>query len=525
MIDSNLRRVSERLFLAMALTGSESVLAQTSPAPTSPVGPPIGLVEAVRLTLARQPGIQLAEQRVLFLDGSLQASLAPFDVQFGSTLLASRERFPVNPTIGGGNVADLKQSAVDYRLDATKLFKSGLSVSPFTELTRRGDTGNPFKDSGSTVGFTIRQPLLRGRGQSGLAAASRSVGLEREASLFDVRQTASLSVLETVDAYWDYVASLKRLTIARESEERFVDLQKGAVRLRDAGEVAAVDINQLSANIARRRIARLDAEQSVYATKIRLGLVAGLDPREMIALGEPSDSFPEASNPPSTSDLQGLIRTATQRRPDIAAARQRVRASEVSVGASENATRPTLDLLMGGSYSSLINADGFGDSYRPLAGNVSGPSVTASLVFGFPFGNRAAQGRLAENQSLFRQYTIILADLERTAAAQVAIALNGVVQSAARASAATESTRLYREALASERQRLSLGLNTVLDVITTEDRLNESLIEALAASLDFAQAVARLRFETGTLEGAAGPGYEITLKSLVTPPPSGPEAR
>ena len=109
-------------------------------------------------------------------------------------------------------------------------------------------------------------------------------------------------------------------------------------------------------------------------------------------------------------------------------------------------------------------------------------------------------------------------DLERRIGAQVALAWNNLTKSAARVEAARDARNQYRDALASERQRQQLGLSTLLDVITTEDRFNDALTEEVSAEVAYAEAVAVLRFETGTLLRLNGSSYEVDLAQLTTPP-------
>jgi hypothetical protein len=55
-------------------------------------------------------------------------------------------------------------------------------------------------------------------------------------------------------------------------------------------------------------------------------------------------------------------------------------------------------------------------------------------------------------------------------------------------------------------------------VVLIEDRLTRSLLDEIAATLRYASALARLRFETGTLVAGAAPAFEVTAETLMTVP-------
>jgi len=508
-----LRRDAFALFsVSLTFLLASETLAQSSTPQT------VSLIDMVRATIERQPGIKLAEEQVRFVEGSLQSALGAFDVQFGSALSRTRERLPLPSFAQDAGLIESATDSLGVQFEASRLFKSGLGVTSSLRLANRDSNNVPGLENRSRISFVVRQPLLRGRGEGGFAAFWRTVGLERDATVKDLRHAVARSVRETADAYWLYLAQLQRLEIARESEGRFGDLQKSSELLLEAREVAAVDIRQLTANVARRRISRLQGEQAVFHARVRLGLSAGLEATALASLGDPADSFPATETDLVSTTAPVLVEIALSRRDDFRAARLRQLSAGVALGAAQNASRPALDLVLETGYDGLSERGGLPGFLAPLSENLKGPSASASVVFAWPTKNRTALGRLAENRAILRQSEITLADAERHIGARVSLALNNLTQSAARVTAAREACRLFRETLAAERQRLQLGISSVLDVINTEDRLNESLLEAVSADLDYAQSVVALRFETGTLLGSSDLGNEVDLIGLTTPP-------
>ena len=59
--------------------------------------------------------------------------------------------------------------------------------------------------------------------------------------------------------------------------------------------------------------------------------------------------------------------------------------------------------------------------------------------------------------------------------------------------------RLFERAVINEEKKLRAGTSTLLDVISQRDRLTSARQSQVSAHLALALALARLRFETGTL--------------------------
>ncbi len=89
--------------------------------------------------------------------------------------------------------------------------------------------------------------------------------------------------------------------------------------------------------------------------------------------------------------------------------------------------------------------------------------------------------------------------IHRQIGANVPIALDALTRGAQQLERATEAVRLFQRAVENEEKKLRAGSSTLLDVISQGDRLTAAQQSQVLAHLDLAVAVARLRFETGTL--------------------------
>jgi outer membrane protein TolC len=130
---------------------------------------------------------------------------------------------------------------------------------------------------------------------------------------------------------------------------------------------------------------------------------------------------------------------------------------------------------------------------------VKGPDATAGVRYEFAPRNNAAAGQLAQTEAAIRQAELRAADTARTIAAAVSVALSGVRNAGLRLDKATESVNAFQAALDGEREKYRLGFGSLVDILTTEDRLTSALLVQVQARLDEAVELAYLRQATGTL--------------------------
>jgi outer membrane protein len=127
------------------------------------------------------------------------------------------------------------------------------------------------------------------------------------------------------------------------------------------------------------------------------------------------------------------------------------------------------------------------------------PFTSANLTFDLPFGNHAALGRARQAQASASKSLVQAADLNRTIAENVANA-NGLVRTLGAAIREhTQAVRFQQQALDGALERLKIGDVTVLDTITTEQDLTQGRLSLVRDQQAYMSALARLKFETGTL--------------------------
>lgn len=468
----------------------------------------LSLVETVRSTLANHPNLRIQQQQVNITRGLRQEASATFDTTFGSSVKRDTSNSPLTRLEESG----LPNPALDSRtsglintdLYAGKLFRNGISVSPVLDLNRNTDNMSQATGvSTSHMGIVVTLPMLRGRGRSIVAAQEHAAGLEVDASLYDLNHLLSQLILNTASSYWGLVAARKNLEIAWDAESRGKVYVDNVQTLIDAGHAPRSDINEVEANRAQRSAALIAAEQQVEAAKQQLALDLGFRADQMFDVPDPSDDFPDPQGQPEPSGkpaaIQEYIGEALNRRADLMAARVRERENLALIKPAEDQGRPQWDLNLGTGFSGLQEGLNFTQFLSSPWSRIGGADLTVGFTYSFAPKNNSARGKMLEAKSRAEQTSLLTGDTARKISAGVVVAINAVRNSMEQLKEAHNSVNAYQSALSGEKEKYRLGIGSVVNILTIEDKLNQASLTEVQAKLAYALALVQLRFATGTL--------------------------
>ena len=475
----------------------------------------LGLLEAVRMTLAHDPNIAIQESRLQSSRGALAFAAGAFDPVVGSTLTQEDSRTPESPTSSD------ESRTLHNTLSVSKQFRSGLSIQPQLDLLRSDDVtaGTGAVNTGS-IKFVIRQPLLRGRGRTSADAEELAAEREVAASGLDLRFTVAQRIQTVAAQYWAVESAARNLEVLRQTEESSRTLMENTRKLIEADQVPAADLVQLEANLAFTESARIGGERQLFLARQELGREIGLDAAEIERLPLPADPFPairfEAVPPPA--EAGPFIAEAVRLRADLRAARERQAGVEIRRTAAVNALKPQLDLLLTPSYSGLSSGADALNFFSPLYRNVPGASASVGLSLSLPLWNHKAEGALAQVEASLRQSALAVDLLVKGAGANVPSALDAVRRNALQLEKSRDAVRLFERAVANEEKKLKGGSSTLLDVINQRDRLTSARQAEVSSQLALALSLLDLRFTTGTLVGEEGDADSLQTARLTTLP-------
>ena len=477
------------------------------------------LLDAVRMAIGLNPAVLLQTEQTKFYRGAYDAAGGPFDTLLKGDIARDDQRLSLtksNQALAGGETESVTRTT-SYTLGLQQQLRTGTVLSLGGGMTRSDENLlQVFPENRSSVSFQVVQPLFRGRGSSAAdVTGEKAAGKQYEASLQDLYFTINRNVLDTAEAYWDYVAASKNLEILRESEAKAARLIEEIKELIAADERPRSDLGQVEANLADKSAARISAEQALFQARQVLGLKMGASSEQIAALGYPKTTFPvsdEAASAAINSD--GLQKLACSRRPDLKADAIREEGVAFLVAGAENDLLPRVDLQLAMGYSGLTEGRSTRNFFTPFTDNTAGPNVTARLSMALPLRNSGARGTLIQQKAVLEQQKITRNERKRQISSDVSVAVSALLTSMKGVEKSERAVKFYRDAIEDEKAKLKLGLSTLIDLISLEDRLTNALVVNVAQHIRYSKAVIELRFETGTLIECSDKGCLIGPEQL-----------
>jgi outer membrane protein TolC len=509
-------RLGALLLIALASAPGDSVVAQRAPT----------LLEAVQETLARDPVIIAKRQELEGHLGELVAASGAFDSKLQALVAWARDVHPLDVTERSGLLAPERSTTnvTSTQIGLVRQFRFGLAVTPSVQAVHTLGAYDPASASlvgasGSRVrvNLNLRQPLLRGRGEEATAAVEIAARISYRAAQYDLEQTIAGRVLNTVLLYWSCLGAQDSLEIAREAEARGLRLLADTEALVDGDVLPPSEREQVLASQVDKTSAKVALEERLYEARQKLGLAMGLDLDEIAQIDKVAATFPVASGAlVEPTPTHPLVARAVGRRPDLLAAIERERAASVLLTAAERNLEPQLDLSADLGYSGLSEGSGFERLFAALGDTVSGPNAGLSLILELPFENHLAEGLRLQQSSLYQQLVISRRDLARTVGNDVLVSLKALGAAEAQLELSNKAAAHFAAAVESERKKLHVGISTVVDLILTEERRTAAELSRVAASEARAEAIAQVRFATGTF--FASSDGELSSADLITLP-------
>lgn len=443
----------------------------------------------------------------------LEETLAPIQEELDKNIeLLERSRDQLSKM---GDVPEAETfKRVSFLLNLNKRFRMGFLVNPFTEARLDGTN---FKDKlidtdfgGKGIedlytfkaGLGLTVPLLRGLGFGSLAAAEKSAASEHQAAQLTVKHQSSVSALRTARAYWDLRAAQDGLGVAERSaalQDRIVELTQ---RLINGGEMPGADITRVQASQLRAKARVEDSQRRVHEARVALALAMGITVTEDAAtlpmVRDPFPAPPEGALP-NDAEAAVLANGAPARREDLKASMVREQAAQHLVRGARNDLRPKVDFTGRGWYTSLGEIK-ISDSYDRWIG----PSFSGQLTLEVPLGNNVFRGRLLQREADYRTRRITSADLDRQIKLNVIRSAGALREAATRVELAHQAVGFAKKTIESEIEKFQAGDATLLDTILTEDQQTDALLTLVTAQQEYANLLAQLRFESGSLVAADG---------------------
>ncbi len=398
-----------------------------------------------------------------------------------------------NPQISVGRLLALAQHQVYRETRSAELpnFNGAITAVDANEGSRIGagslTASRVLEHAGA--GVTLSQ-LITDFGRTFNLVASAK--LQEKAQNANSLATTEDIVLATDQAFYNALQAQALLKVAqatvttRQSVQHQVDeLTKGKLR-------SALDLSFAEVNLSQAKLLQLDAENNVNSTIAALTAVLGFDKNIQYELTEDNTQAP----PPPPPDVDVLINTALQQRPDLQALTYNQQAAEKFRVAQRDQLFPTISAL-GIMGVSPVRPDCFGGAcfpnyfISPWYGAV-GVNMNVPIFNGLLFSSEASEAKFrakaaSENTRNLRDQ--VVRDV-RTAW----LSANTAFQ---RVSVAEELAKEANLALDLANGRYKLGLASIVELSQAQLQQTDAAIGFVNAQYQYRLALSTLNFEIG----------------------------
>jgi len=496
----------------LAFFGALHAPAQTTEPQDAQVA--MDLDRVVAETLSASPGVGIERERIRQAAGYLQSTRGAFDAVAGLTGQRSREE---RPFVGPAPTQVLDESG--GALTLSQAFRSGLVFGASAEVFRQKDSmiSAPL---GTRAGLRVTAvaPLLRGLGADVVAAYERAAERDARAASAIARHAVGIRIAQSSLTYWDCLGAKQRLVVLRDSEASVEELSRILGQLVDAGELRPLSLDQAQAELNRRRSTSLNGELDLRLQQHRLASLLGRGATE--GLPDPTGDFPALVAPQAS--LTAEIEGARLRRGDVEGQRLLTESSRILEHRARDDVRSRLDLSLSAGYSSLSGGDGFGDYFRALTRGIEGPNLSATLTLQWPRGRNGARGELARREATTREAQFTAREIELSADAEIASALETLRRTVVVAKLARESEAAQQRVVQSLRAEVLSGEATISTLIDNEERLVSARLLAVDATREYARALTEFWRATGRLVEEDAGGFVVPESALKTIPEGQP---
>jgi TolC family type I secretion outer membrane protein len=307
--------------------------------------------------------------------------------------------------------------------------------------------------------------------------------------------TLQAIVLDAVRAFYLYFATQENVLAAQAAEQASLQSLQAAQARKSAGTSTRADVLQAQTAYAQARLTRTDAEGQAANARGTLASTLGLPADRPLTIVPPADL--DASRLGAQA-LERLMETARTTRPDLLAAKSRVRAAESEVGVQESAHWPSVDLFASTRQNQLNRG------VDPDAGEI-GISLNLPLFTGFRTTYRVAEARGRLEEQVARRDR-----LENEISLDVWGSYQDLRTQEQALATTTELVASASESYEVALGRYKAGVGTVIDLLNAQSALADANAQRIAARYRWNAAKANLARAIGILEPSKLAGSETT---------------
>ncbi|MGQ0702271.1 MAG: TolC family protein [Gemmatimonadales bacterium] len=358
-------------------------------------------------------------------------------------------------------------------------------------LTVGGSFSNSYSGVASRIDPATQQVINSSTSQSLGTSLSSNVeiftgfrrGNERKAAKAN-RAAADASLesarfnqqLTTTNAFFDVLAAEQLLRVREASVRRAEEQLKVSVALLHAGRGIRPDSLRSLVTLGNARLALLTSQTDLAVAQANLGRLVGEDG----PVGAEDDSTLYTILP--ALDANAIRTEALAQAPSVRSSEASATAAHASVGVAKASYFPTLNLSGSISFSGSRANDYDFFQQRNLNVGLSWPL----------FNRFQREQSIANALSSAETADANAAEARRQVLADVTAALASLEAARLRIEITQTSVEAAREDLRVQQERYRLGASTIVDVLTSQEALNQAEVDAVNARFDYVRARAEL---------------------------------
>jgi outer membrane protein len=409
------------------------------------------------------------------------------------------------------NNVTLLQSRTAAKLSEVAVSEAQMRFVPDLSVTAAG-TNTYGRVYNTVVGAYVDQPTksLTAQASSGInlftgfhdVATLQQAKSERNASRLDLGRAEETAVFTVISDFLTLISQQDQWQVQRENLAAEEKLEQQIRDFVTAGARASADLYQQQADVARARLAVVQAQRSLESSKLELLRTVQLDPLGSYDFQGPAT---EALYSAELGNVDDLVAQALARRSDLAAEEARVDALEQNVRVAASTYWPNVSLAAGygSNYTSALSS-GFHDQldiYR---------NGTVSLNVSIPIFDRYATRNAVRRAELQAQNERIALDSKRyDVVLQVKTTYVDYQAARGELTAAEAGQQTARLAVEAAQERFKAGAAILVEV--SEARSRYELAESALVTARY-----NLAFQSSLMKYYLGQNQGRTL-----PPPKG----
>ena len=440
------------LFLLPAWNWISELHAQPSPsssATNTSLPQPLSLVDAVNLSLQRNPNILRAQK----------------DLQVAQGVAIQTRAIAIPKLNLTGNYSDAEKTDVDR-------------------------ISTPQVTFGTAENWTTQLKVVQSLYEGGrILSAFRAARLTKERSLLDYDTTLANTIVDVEVAYYDVLLALQQITVQEASVELLSRELADTTRRYNAGTVPRFNVLRAEVELANAKPRLIRARNSYRIAKNNLINQLGFNvPKEALE-DVPLMLSGKLVAEPYKMDLLQALALAQEKRTELGSLRKTQALRKEDIVNAKAPYRPSLQAFGGyDAHNSQLSQD---ISYEDH-GWIAGVLMTWSL-----FDGQRTKGKVVEATALYERAGVELDDASRRIELEVRTAHSNFTEADEVLTSQEKVLEEAEEALRLARARYEAGTGTQLDVLSAQTALTEARTTQAQALHDYSVARARLERAVG----------------------------